>query len=56
MITHPDYPRLVTRLFFKNDPSVDHGIEDLAMVLEEVRRGEDRGWIAGYEFVLARNE
>jgi len=54
IITHPDHPQLVTRLFFKNDPSVDHGIEDLAMVLEEVRRGEERGWVAGYEFVLAR--
>ena len=54
IISHPEHPELVTRLFFKNDPSVDHGIEDLAMVLEEIRRKDGRGWIAGYEFVLAR--
>lgn len=52
IIDHPDHPQLITRLFFKNDPSVDHGIEDLAMVLEEIERKEGRGWVAGYEFVL----
>jgi catechol 1,2-dioxygenase len=50
IISHPDHQQLVTRLFFKNDPAVDYGIEDL--VLEEIQRGEQRGWIAGYEFVL----
>lgn len=53
IITHPDHRQLVTRLFFKNDPAIDDGIEDLAIVLEEVQRGEKRGWIGGYEFVLA---
>ena len=52
IIDHPDHPQLITRLFFKNDPTVDHGIEDLAMVLEEIERKEGRGWVAGYEFVL----
>ncbi len=52
IIDHPDHPQLITRLFFKNDPSVDHGIEDLAMVLEEIERKDGRGWVAGYEFVL----
>lgn len=55
IISHPDHERLVTRLFFKNDPDVDSGIEDLALVLEEVRRGEGRGWVASYEFVLRPN-
>ena len=53
IIDHPDHRQLVTRLFFKNDPSVDHSIEDLAMVLEEVEREQGKGWLAGYEFVLA---
>lgn len=53
IVDHPAHQRLVTRLFFKNDPAMDHGIEDLAMVLEEVQRGDGRGWVAGYEFVLA---
>lgn len=57
VITHPEYRELVTRLFFKNDPDRDPGLEDLALVLEEVQRqadtqGENRGWMAGYEFVL----
>jgi protocatechuate 3,4-dioxygenase beta subunit len=52
IITHPLHRQLVTRLFFKNDPSVDHGIEDLAMVLEEIQRPTGKGWAAGYEFVL----
>lgn len=53
IIDHPDHRQLITRLFFKNDPSVDHGIEDLAMVLEEIEREQGKGWVAGYEFVLA---
>lgn len=52
IIDHPDHRQLITRLFFKNDPSVDHGIQDLAMVLEEIERKEGKGWVAGYEFVL----
>ena len=52
LISHSGYDTLVTRLFFKNDPSVDHGVEDLAMVLEEIHRDGRRGWVATYEFVL----
>lgn len=52
IIRHPKYPELVTRLFFKNDPDVDNSIEDLAMVLEEIQRGDQRGWVAGFEFIL----
>ncbi len=52
IISHPKHEQLVTRLFFKNDPAVDHGIEDLAMVLEEIPRGEEKGWVASYEFIL----
>ncbi len=52
IITHPDHRQLITRLFFKNDPAMDHGIEDLAMVLEEIERERGRGWVAGFEFVL----
>ncbi len=52
IIEHPAHQRLVTRLFFKNDPAMDHGVEDLAMVLEEIQRNGGRSWAAGYEFVL----
>lgn len=31
--------------------TVDLGIEELAVVLDEVRRGDARGWVGGYEFV-----
>ncbi len=55
VIDHPRHPQLVTRLFFRNDPSIDHGVEDLAMVLEEVNRDAGRSWLATYEFVLAPN-
>ena len=53
IISHPDYRTLVTRLFFKNDPAIDQSIEDLAIVVEEIQRGDNKGWIGGYEFVLA---
>lgn len=52
VITHPRHRQLVTRLFFKDDPSIDGTTEELAMVLEEVPRGDATGWVAGYEFVL----
>ena len=55
IIRHPKHPELVTRLFFKNDPDVDNSIEDLAMVLEEVHRDGQRGWISGFEFILQSN-
>ncbi|MDH3451118.1 MAG: hypothetical protein OEN20_01775 [Gammaproteobacteria bacterium] len=52
MITHSAHRQLVTRLFFKNDPGLDHGIEALAMVLEEIERDNRKAWLASYEFVL----
>lgn len=52
VLTHPDHQPLVTRLFFRNDPTVDQSIEDLTVVLDEVRRGDARGWAGGYEFVM----
>jgi protocatechuate 3,4-dioxygenase beta subunit len=55
IITHPGYPTLTTRLFFRNDPSIGEELEDLAMVLDEVKRGDNRGWMAGYEFILQPN-
>lgn len=53
IITHPRHRQLVTRLFFKNDPAVSPEIEDLAIVLEEIRRAHSKIWVGGYEFVLA---
>ena len=52
-ITHPTHQQLFTRLFFKNDPNMEHGVEDLAIVLEEIQRSTGKGWVAGFEFVLA---
>lgn len=53
IIDHPDYPQLVTRLYFKNDSGVEQDADDLALLLEEVQREQGRGWLTGYEFVLA---
>ena len=52
VVTHPDHQSLVTRLFFRNDPAAGRDIEDLTVVLDEVRRGDVTGWTGGYEFVL----
>lgn len=55
IISHPVHRELVTRLFFRHDPAIDQSIEDLAIVLEPVERGERKGWVGGYEFVLPAN-
>ncbi len=52
IITHPQHPQLVTRLFFKNDPTLDKDLASLALVLEEVQRGPAKGWVSEFEFVL----
>ena len=54
-ITHHSHAQLYTRLFFKNDPNIEHGVDDLAIVLEEIQRSSGKGWVAGFEFVLAPN-
>ena len=53
IVSHPRHRELVTRLFFRSDPAADESIEDLTVVLDEIRRGSVRGWVGGYEFVLA---
>ena len=36
VVTHPDFRRLVTRVFFQRDPEVDRtGHPDLAIALED---------------------
>lgn len=52
VVTHADHQTLVTRLFFRNDPAADKSVEELTVVLDEVRRGDVTGWTGGYEFVL----
>lgn len=52
VLSHPGHPELVTRLFFRSDPTADESIEDLTVVLDEIRTGGVRGWVGGYEFVL----
>lgn len=59
IVNHPDYEEIITRLFFKNDPSIQFDdVDDLALRLEEIQRPESasssatKGWVAGYEFVL----
>jgi|GEM_PF-3376303 len=54
IITHAGHEELITRLFFRNDPYIDNAeVNDLAIRLDEVERDGRRGWVAGYEFVLA---
>lgn len=38
IITHPDHRELVTRVYFKSDPAMHSDGDDLAIVLEEVKR------------------
>ena len=52
IVSHSGHKTLVTRLYFKSDPAIDESTEDLAIVLEEIRRGELKAWAGGYEFVL----
>jgi protocatechuate 3,4-dioxygenase beta subunit len=52
VVSHADHRTLVTRLFFRNDPAADQSVEELTVVLDEVRRGDVTGWTGGYEFVL----
>lgn len=53
IISHPGHAELVTRLYFKNDPILEGRAKDpLALVPEEVRHGEVKRWVSGYEFVL----
>lgn len=55
IINHPGYRELITRLFFKSDPSTVGGqLDELTVVTEELRRGDETRWVAGFEFVLAR--
>ena len=54
IISHPAHPRLITRLYFKDDPAAPGAARDpLALVLEEMRAGGEKRWASGYEFVLA---
>jgi len=53
IISHPGHAELVTRLYLKNDPRLEGRANDpLALVLEEVRHGQVKRWVSGYEFVL----
>ena len=53
IVDHPDHPQLVTRLFFRNDPSAGERVQPLSVILEEVERNGQRGWATGFEFVLS---
>jgi protocatechuate 3,4-dioxygenase beta subunit len=54
VISHPAHATLVTRLFFKNDASVEgQGVDDLSIVLEELHGDGAKRWVGGFEFVLA---
>lgn len=55
VISHAEHGKLVTRLFFKNDPTAGSDLDALAMVPEEIKRDGKRGWSAGFEFVLPAN-
>jgi len=54
IVTHEGHQELVTRLFFSNDPYIENAdVNDLVIRLDEVERDGRRGWVAGYEFVMA---
>lgn len=54
IVSDPGYEELVTRLYFKSDPAAGAEQDPLAMVIEEVRRGDETRWVGGYEFVLRK--
>lgn len=53
IVSHPQHAELITRLYFKDDPTLDKAAEEpLALVLEEIRYGDLTRFAADYEFVL----
>ena len=54
VISHPGYTELITRLYFKSDPAAGAEQDPLAMVIEELRHGDETRWVGGYEFVLSK--
>lgn len=55
VVTHPDYRRLVTRIYFKGDPNMSEApFPQLAVVLEEAQVDGELRLYASPEFVLER--
>ena len=53
LITHPDYPRLVTRVFFKRDPVIAlHEYKAVVLVLEDGVVDGQAALFGNIEFVL----
>ncbi len=53
VVTHPDYPRLITRIFFKRDPVVaESGHPDLAIFLEDALVQGEPALFGDVELVL----
>jgi catechol 1,2-dioxygenase len=53
VVTHPDYPRLITRIFFKRDPVVaESGHPDLAVFLEDALVEDESSLFGDVELVL----
>lgn len=53
VVTHPDYPKLVTRIFFKRDPVVaESGHPDLAIFLEDALAQGKRALFGEIELLL----
>lgn len=56
MISHPDHPRFITRIFFRRDPEVAiSGRPELAIALEDAERRGARVLLGRAEFVLHDN-
>ncbi|MDX1528061.1 MAG: hypothetical protein R3337_05495, partial [Gammaproteobacteria bacterium] len=52
-VTHPNYPRLISLIFFQGDERLDGSpYPELAIPLEKVRTGSGEVFVAGVEIVL----
>lgn len=52
-VTHPDYPQLISLIFFQGDERLDGSpYPELAIPLEKVRVGSGEVFVAGVEIVL----
>ncbi len=52
-VTHPDYPQLISLIFFQGDERLDGSpYPELAIPLEKVRTGSGEVFVAGVEIVL----
>ena len=52
MVSHPNFQPLTTRVLFKGDPYLGEADDDLAIMLEEVRKDDATVMVGSVQFVL----